>query len=174
MTANHSGLRAWILRLTIQAGDVEIDLEGAAIQIDEQALQAKTEHTWTVLLERIREAREAALEAAVSAAREAGLPERGSAFRALLENCALTRKPDQVLGAIHYLRDVEGISDSPPRVVNDLFTDAGIDPPGNLSLYLNRLKERSFLMVPTGKEDKNRFAILTPEGQAHLDKRSTA
>ena len=162
------------MRLTVQAGDVEIDLEGAAIQIDEQLLQVKTEHTWTVLLERIREAREAALEAAVSAAREAGLPERGSAFRALLENCALTRKPDQVLGAIHYLRDVEGINDSPPRVVNDLFTDAGIDPPGNLSLYLNRLKERSFLMVPTGKEDKNRFAILTPEGQAHLDKRSTA
>jgi len=162
------------LRLTIQAGDVEIDLEGAAIQIDEQLLQTKTEHTWTVLLERIREAREAALEAAVAAARDAGLPERGSAFRALLENCALTRKPDQVLGAIHYLRDVEGISDSPPRVVNDLFTDAGIDPPGNLSLYLNRLKERNFLVVPSGKDDKNRFAILTPEGQAHLDKRSNA
>ena len=162
------------MRLTIQAGDVEIDLEGAAIQIDEQLLQTKTEHTWTVLLERIREAREAALEAAVSAARDAGLPERGSAFRALLENCALSRKPDQVLGAIHYLRDVEGISDSPPRVVNDLFTDAGIDPPGNLSLYLNRLKERNFLMVPAGKDDKNRFAILTPEGQAHLDKRSNA
>ena len=162
------------MRLTIQAGDVEIDLEGAAIQIDEQLLQTKTEHTWTVLLERIREAREAALEAAVAAARDAGLPERGSAFRALLENCALTRKPDQVLGAIHYLRDVEGISDSPPRVVNDLFTDAGIDPPGNLSLYLNRLKERNFLVVPSGKDDKNRFAILTPEGQAHLDKRSNA
>ncbi len=162
------------MRLTIQAGDVEIDLEGAAIQIDEQMLQTKTEHTWTVLLERIREAREAALEAAVIAARDAGLPERGSAFRALLENCALTRKPDQVLGAIHYLRDVEGINDSPPRVVNELFTDAGIDPPGNLSLYLNRLKERNFLMVPTGKEEKNRFAILTRQGQAHLDKRSSA
>ena len=174
MTRSRSDLRAWILRLTIQAGDVEIDLEGAAIQIDEQMLQTKTEHTWTVLLERIREAREAALEAAVSAARDAGLPERGSAFRALLENCALTRKPDQVLGAIHYLRDVEGINDSPPRVVNELFTDAGIDPPGNLSLYLNRLKERNFLMVPTGKEEKNRFAILTRQGQAHLDKRSSA
>ena len=167
-------MRAWILRLTIQAGDVEINLEGATIQIDEQITQAKTEHTWTMLLERIREARESAMEAAVTAAREAGLPERGSAFRALLENCALTRKPDQVLGAIHYLRNVEGISDSPPRVVNELFSDAGIDPPGNLSLYLNRLKERQFLEVPTGKDDKNRFAILTPEGQAHLDKRSNA
>ena len=133
-------MRAWRLRLTIQAGDVEIDLEGAAIQIDEQLSHIKAEHTWTVLLERIREARESAMEAAVTAAREAGLPERGSAFRALLENCALTRKPDQVLGAIHYLRDVEGIEDSPPRIVNELFTDAGIDPPGNLSLYLNRLK----------------------------------
>jgi len=162
------------LRLTIQAGDVEIDLEGAAIQIDEQLSYIKAEHTWTVLLERIREARESAMEAAVTAAREAGLPERGSAFRALLENCALTRKPDQVLGAIHYLRDVEGIEDSPPRIVNELFTDAGIDPPGNLSLYLNRLKERNFLMVPADKDDKNRFAILTPEGQAHLDKRSNA
>ena len=162
------------MRFTVQAGDVEIDLEGASIQIDEQIAQLKTEHTWTVLLERIREAREHALEAAVTAAREAGLPERGSAFRALLENCALNRKPDQVLGAIHYLRNVEGIEDSPPRVVNDLFEDAGIDPPGNLSLYLNRLKERNFLEVPDGKEDKNRFAILTPEGQAHLDKRSGA
>ena len=162
------------MRLTIQAGDVEIDLEGAAIQIDEQLTHVKAEHTWTVLLERIREAREYALEAAVVAARNAGLPERGSAFRALLENCALTRKPDQVLGAIHYLRNVEGVEDSPPRLVNELFTDAGIDPPGNLSLYLNRLKERNFLMVPSGKDDKNRFAILTPEGQAHLDKRSNA
>ena len=167
-------MRAWRLRLTIQAGDVEIDLEGAAIQIDEQLSHIKAEHTWTVLLERIREARESAMEAAVTAAREAGLPERGSAFRALLENCALTRKPDQVLGAIHYLRDVEGIEDSPPRIVNELFTDAGIDPPGNLSLYLNRLKDRNFLMVPADKDDKNRFAILTPEGQAHLDKRSRA
>ena len=167
-------MRAWRLRLTIQAGDVEIDLEGAAIQIDEQLSHIKAEHTWTVLLERIREARESAMEAAVTAAREAGLPERGSAFRALLENCALTRKPDQVLGAIHYLRDVEGIEDSPPRIVNELFTDAGIDPPGNLSLYLNRLKDRNFLMIPANKDDKNRFAILTPEGQAHLDKRSNA
>ncbi|MBR68779.1 MAG: hypothetical protein DWC10_05020 [Candidatus Poseidoniales archaeon] len=162
------------MRLSIQAGDIEIDLEGATIQIDEQLAHAKAEHTWTVLLERIREARENALEAAVNAAREAGLPERGSAFRSLLENCALTRKPDQVLGAIHYLRSVEDVQDSPPRVVNQLFTDAGIEPPGNLSLYLNRLKDRNFLMVPDGHDDKNRFAILTPEGQAHLDKRSNA
>ena len=128
MTRGRSDLRAWILRLTIQAGDVEIDLEGAAIQIDEQITHAKSEHTWTMLLERIREARESAMEAAVTAAREAGLPERGSAFRALLENCALTRKPDQVLGAIHYLRNVEGISDSPPPFVQLRLSQAGQRP----------------------------------------------
>ncbi|MCH1540987.1 MAG: hypothetical protein L7S56_06115 [Candidatus Poseidonia sp.] len=162
------------MRLSIQAGDIEIDLEGSTIQIDEQLAAMKGDHTWTVLLERVRVAREGALEAALNAAREAGLPERGSAFKALLENCSLTRKPDQVLGAIHYLRSVEGIEDSPPRVIDGLFNDAGIAPPGNLSLYLNRLKERNFLVVPKRKGEKNRFAILTPEGQAHLDKRSSA
>jgi len=162
------------LRVSVQAGDIEIELDGATIQIDETLAQMRTDHSWTILLERIRQARENALEAAVTAAKEAGLPERGSAFRALLENCALTRKPDQVLGAIHYLRTVEGVTDSPPRVVNQLFDDAGIEPPGNLSLYLNRLKERSFLTVPEGMDDKNRYAILTQEGQNHLDKRSRA
>ena len=53
---------------------MEIDLEGAAIQIDERLGHVKAEHTWTMLLDRIREARENALEAAVTAAREAGLP----------------------------------------------------------------------------------------------------
>jgi hypothetical protein len=85
----------------------------------------------------------------------------------------LKRKPDQVLGAIHYLREVEGVSDSPPRVINQLFEDAGMESPGNLSLYLNRLRERKFLVIPDGNEDKNRFAVLSVEGRAHLDKRST-
>ena len=91
---------------------------------------------------------------------------------ALIENCSLIRKPDQVLGAIQYLRDVEGINDSPPRVIDNLFEDAGLEPPGNLSLYLNRLRERGFLVTPPSAKEKNRYAILTPEGRAHLDKRS--
>jgi len=71
------------------------------------------------------------------------------------------------------LRDVEQIMDSPPRVINQLFEDAGIDPPGNLSLYLNRLREREFLIIQEGSEDKNRFAILSSEGKAHIEKRSS-
>ena len=161
-------------KVSVIAGDIEIDLEGAAMEVEEQLILHRQDDTWTIMLDRLAQARKDALEAAVSAAKEKGLPERGSAFRVLLETCSLERKPDQVLGAIHYLRSVEGIQDSPPRVINQLFSDAKIDPPGNLSLYLNRLRERKFLVIPPGKEDKNRFVHLTEEGRAHLDKRSTA
>ena len=161
-------------KVSVIAGDIEIDLEGAAMEVEEQLILHRQDDTWTIMLDRLAQARKDALEAAVSAAKEKGLPERGSAFRVLLETCSLERKPDQVLGAIHYLRSVEDIQDSPPRVINQLFSDAKIDPPGNLSLYLNRLRERKFLVIPPGKEDKNRFAHLTEEGRAHLDKRSTA
>tara|TARA_Y100001968_G_C19349224_1_gene713718 strand:- start:285 stop:785 length:501 start_codon:yes stop_codon:yes gene_type:complete len=159
-------------RVLIRAGDVEIDLSGAQTSVDERLTRVKEDDTWSIALSRIRNARERAIEAAVEAAREAGLPERGSAFRSLIENCNLIRKPDQVLGAIQYLRDVEGVNDSPPRVINQLFEDAGLEPPGNLSLYLNRLHERGFLVTPPSAKEKNRYAILTPEGRAHLDKRS--
>ena len=161
-------------KVSVIAGDIEIDIEGAAMEVEEQLILHRQDDTWTIMLDRLAQARKDALQAAVSAAKEKGLPERGSAFRVLLETCSLERKPDQVLGAIHYLRSVEGIQDSPPRVINQLFSDAKIDPPGNLSLYLNRLRERKFLVIPPGKEDKNRFAHLTEEGRAHLDKRSTA
>jgi hypothetical protein len=161
-------------KISITAGDVEIDLDGAATEIEERLVHLRQDDTWGIMMSRLRQAREVALEAAVAAAKKSGLPERGSAFRTLVETCSLTRKPDQVLGAIHYLREVETIMDSPPRTINQLFADANIESPGNLSLYLNRLKEREFLMIPEGKEDKNRFALLTEQGRAHLDKRSTS
>ena len=161
-------------RFTVTAGDLEIDLSGATVEVDARLIQMRHDDTWTIVLERLRDARDAAIDAAIDAARDVGLPERGSAFRALVENCSLNKKPDQVLAAIHYLREVESVSDSPPRVVNQLFSDAGIEPPGNLSLYLNRLKERGLLMVPLEFGDKNRYSLLTSAGRAHLDKQSTS
>lgn len=160
-------------RVSITAGDIEIELEGATIEVNEKLGMMKEEDTWTILLERIRDARTAAIDAAQAAAKGAGLPERGSAFAALLSNCSLTKKPDQVLGAIHYLREVESLDDAPPRVINKLFEDAGFAPPDNLSLYLNRLRERGFLEIPGNTEDKNRYAILTSAGRGHLNKRSS-
>ncbi len=161
-------------KIIITAGDLEIDVSGATVEVDARLIQMRHDDTWAIVLERLRDARDAAIDAAIDAARDVGLPNRGSAFRALVEGCLLNKKPDQVLAAIHYLRDVENVSDSPPRVINQLFSDAGIEPPGNLSLYLNRLKERGFLIVPAEYGDKNRFSLLTDAGKAHLDKRSTS
>ena len=67
-------------RVLIRAGDVEIDLSGAQTSIDERLARVRNDDTWSIALSRIRNARERAIEAAVEAAREAGLPERGSAF----------------------------------------------------------------------------------------------
>ena len=116
-------------KVLIRAGDVEIDISGAQTSVHERLIRIKEDDTWSIALSRIRNARENAIEAAVEAARDAGLPERGSSFKALIDNCSLIRKPDQVLGAIQYLRDVEGVNDSPPRVIDQLFEDAGLEPP---------------------------------------------
>ena len=159
-------------RIYIRVGDIEIDVAGAQTEVDARLLKIRKGESWSQAIARVRQARENAISAAVDAAKRSGLPERGSAFKALLENCNMTKKPDQVLAAIHYLRDVEGVNDSPPRTIDTLFNDAGMPAPENLSLYLNRLRERGFLVIPPSADEKNRYAVLTPEGRAHLDKRS--
>ena len=135
-------------RIMIKVGDVDIDLTGSAKDIDSIMQKRIQEESWSNALSSIRSVREIAIAAARRAAEESGLPERGAAFQTLCNNNNLTRKPDQVLAAIQYLREVEGVHDSPPRVLEDLFIDAGMEPPGNLSLYLNRLLERHFIEYP--------------------------
>ncbi len=163
-------------RVMIRVGDVVIDITGSQSDLSDRVTRLGDDSIWTEALVQIREARDAAIEAARSAARTKGLPERGSAFASLLDNCNLTRKPDRVLAAIHYLREVDSIRDSPPRVIRRLFTDAGFKEDDldkwNISLYLNRLREQGRLAIPDGMPEKNRFVILTPEGRAHLDGRA--
>lgn len=161
-------------RIYIRVGDIEIDIAGGQEEVDAKVLKLRKGEAWSQAISKVRQARELAIAAAVEAARRGGLPERGSAFKTLIDNCNLIKKPDQVLAAIHYLRDVEGVNDSPPRTINSLFEDAAIPAPGNLSLYLNRLRDRGFLTIPPSAHEKNRYAILTPEGRAHLDKRSNS
>ena len=127
-------------KVLIRAGDVEIDISGAQTSVHERLIRIKEDDTWSIALSRIRNARENAIEAAVEAARDAGLPERGSSFKALIDNCSLIRKPDQVLGAIQYLRDVEGVNDSPPRVIDQLFED---DEPEFLQTYFLQFEPRT-------------------------------
>ena len=159
-------------RVMVKVGDVDIDLTGSAKEIDVIMSKKIQEENWSAAISLIRHARESAIEAARKAAKESGLPERGAAFRTLCDNNNLNRKPDQVLGAIQYLREVEGVHDSPPRVLEELFLDAGINPPRNLSLYLNRLIERRMITYPASGEKKNRYCVLTTEGRSHLDNRS--
>ena len=160
--------------MLIRVGDVEIDLSGSQKEVDAEMMNIREGEEWSTAIAKVRSARETAIAAAVEAAKKSGMPERGSAFRSLIENSTLTKKPDQVLAAIQYLREVEGIDDSPPRVLKQLFDDGGLGAPDNLSLYLNRLIERGFITCPPGANSKNRYAVLTPEGRAHLDRRSSA
>ena len=160
--------------MLIRVGDVEIDLSGSQKEVDAEMMNIREGEEWSTAIAKVRSARETAIAAAVEAAKKSGMPERGSAFRSLIENSTLTKKPDQVLAAIQYLREVEGIDDSPPRVLKQLFSDSGLGAPDNLSLYLNRLIERGFITCPPGANSKNRYAVLTPEGRAHLDRRSSA
>jgi len=161
-------------RVLIRVGDVEIDLSGSQKEVDAEMMNISKGEDWSTAIARVRSVRESAIAAAIEAAKKSGMPERGSAFRSLIENSSLTKKPDQVLAAIQYLREVEGKDDSPPRVLKQLFDDSGLTSPDNLSLYLNRLIERGFISCPPGASGKNRYAVLTPEGRAHLDRRSGA
>jgi hypothetical protein len=159
-------------RVYIRVGDIEIDLAGEQQEVDAHLIKIMEGEDWSTALSKIRSKRESAITAAITAAKNSGFPNRGSAFKSVIMNCKITKKPDRVLAAIHYLKDVEGVDDLPPRVIMDLFSDSELEPPKNLSLYLNRLLEKNFLSIPSSSSGKNRNANLTPEGRAHLDKLS--
>jgi len=164
-------------RVVVRIGSTEIDITGSQSEVSAELLELEQDEAWSGALLRLRTVRDAAIAAAVAAAEEQGLPERGSAFRALLDNCRLTRKPDLILAAIHYMREVESVADSPPRAVKRLFIDAGFTEGEianwNISLYINRLREQGRLTIPQDRPEKNRFAVLTDGGRALLDSRAS-
>ena len=161
-----------VSKISIHVGDFDFEAEGGQLEVEERFTQFKQEGLWEAMLERIQETVEFSKDSTDGASNDASQPERGVNFRSLLENYALDGKPEQVLGALHFLREIENLSDCPPRVINTLFEDARIEPPGNLSLYINRLKERNFLKIPSKYGDKNRYAELTEEGRKHLEDKS--
>ena len=109
----------WLRNMTeavvrILAGDIEVKISGTKNQVEERIAELQEEGVWSSVLDRLRLAREAAVEAAAKTIGSAELPERGAAFHHLVTGAGFERKPDMVLAAIHYLRDVEGLHDSPP------------------------------------------------------------
>ena len=121
------------------------------------------------VLERIEgELEEELLEEIISSTKTEEVGGAAGIFNAHLEELDVTRRPEQVLLAIHSLRSVDNEMEIPPRVIEGLFTDAGMKPPGNISLYINRLRERGLIEVPDVDGHKNRHAYVTDEGRRHL------
>ena len=163
-------------RLSIRVGNAKIDLRGTEQVVTAEILKLRADEQWSSALKKVRDRREMAFEAAREAARTSGMPERGSTFRSLVDTCRLKKKPDMILAAIHYLREVEGRNDSPPRELKQLFVDAGHNAEEvekwNISLYLNRLRDQERLEYSEGQPEKNRFLVLTNKGRTHLDSRA--
>ena len=134
-------------KISIHVGEFDFESEGSEIEVDEKFARFKEEGFWSIILERLEDAKDMAVDASNSTSEQKSIPQRGMMFRTLVDNCSLEGKPEQVLGALHFLRDVEGLTDCPPRVINALFEEANIEPPGNLSLYINRLREKDFLLI---------------------------
>ena len=93
-------------KISIQVGEFEFESEGSQIEVDEKFARFKEEGFWNIISERLEEAKDIAID--VSTSQQNSISERGMKFRTLVENCSLEGKPEQVLGALHFLRDVEG------------------------------------------------------------------
>ena len=166
-------------RIYIKAGSEEIDLSGSAREVNDAWLNITKQDTWQSTLSRIRLARQEALERAREVALKSGIPERGSAFRRLMDTCGIDKKSDVILAAIHYLRSVEKESDTPPRDIKRLIVqsekwDEEEVEKWNMSLYINRMLEegKTLLEYPGDKPAKNRFVVLTDAGLDHLENMS--
>ena len=145
-------------------------------------LNITKQDTWQSTLSRIRVARQEAIESAREVAIRSGIPERGSAFRRLIDTCGIEKKSNVILAAIHYLRSVEKESDTPPRDLRKLisqskkWTEEDVSK-WNLSLYISRMLEGGsdqspMLEYPKDMPEKNRYVVLTDAGIDHLEKMS--
>ena len=169
-------------RIYIRAGSEEIDLSGSAREVNDAWLNITKQDTWQSTLSRIRVARQEAIESAREVAIRGGIPERGSAFRRLIDTCGIEKKSNVILAAIHYLRSVEKESDTPPRDLRKLisqskkWTEEDVSK-WNLSLYISRMLEGGsdqspMLEYPKDMPEKNRYVVLTDAGIDHLEKMS--
>ena len=169
-------------RIYIKAGSEEIDLSGSAREVNDAWLNITKQDTWQSTLSRIRVARQEAIESAREVAIKRCIPERGSAFKRLIDTCGIEKKSDVILAAIHYLRSVEKESDTPPRDLKTLisqtkkWTDDDVSK-WNLSLYIKRMLKGISAQTPMleyhkDMPEKNRYVVLTEAGRDHLEKLS--
>ena len=172
-------------RIYIKVGSDVIDLTGSAKEVNDGWLKIKENGSWAANLSAIRNARDLAVEQAAQRAIQTGIPERGSAFRRVLDSCGIEKTGDVILAAIHYLRFVEKETNTPPRELKILVSQSGKWEENdvekwNLSLYINRMleggvsgkKQEPFLEYPAGMPKKNRYVVLTDAGRNYLERMS--
>ena len=76
-------------RIYIKVGSDIIDLTGTAKEVQEDWLKIKDEDSWEGKLLAIKNARDSAVQIAAKRAVQSGIPERGSAFRRVLDSCEI-------------------------------------------------------------------------------------
>ena len=107
-------------RIYIKVGSDIIDLSGSSKEVQEGWLKIKEEESWEGKLSAIKKARDSAVQIAAQRAVQSGIPERGSAFRRVLDSCEIEKTGDVILAAIHYLRFVEKETNTPPRELKNI------------------------------------------------------
>ena len=169
-------------RIYIKVGSDIIDLTGSSKEVQEDWLKIKEGDSWEEKLLKIKNARDSAVQIAAQRAVQSGIPERGSAFRRVLDSCNIEKTGDVILAAINYLRFVEKETNTPPRELKNLVSQSGkwseedVEK-WNLSLYINRMLEggvsgkkmEPFLEYPPGMPKKNRYVVLTDAGRNYLE-----
>ena len=86
------GNNAQEARLSIRVGNAKIDLRGTEQVVTAEILKLRADEQWSSAIKKVRDRREMAFEAAREAARTSGMPERGSAFKSLVDTCQLKKR----------------------------------------------------------------------------------
>ena len=111
-------------RIYIKVGSDIIDLTGSSKEVQEDWLKIKEGDSWKEKLLIIKNARDSAVQVAAQRAVQSGIPERGSAFRRVLDSCNIEKTGDVILAAINYLRFVEKETNTPPRELKNLVSQS--------------------------------------------------
>ena len=83
-------------RIYIKVGSEIIDLSGSTKEVRDDWLKIKEDESWEGMLTTIRNARDSAVQTAAERARQSGIPERGSAFRRVLDSCEIEKTGDVI------------------------------------------------------------------------------
>ena len=137
-------------RIYIKVGSDIIDLTGTAKEVQEDWLKIKDEDSWEGKLLAIKNARDSAVQIAAQRAVQSGIPERGSAFRRVLDSCEIEKTGDVILAAIHYLRFVEKETNTPPRELKNLVSQSGNISATQLTSLVSTVQSLNLTVLKVG------------------------